>query len=103
MRRPHIILLLDESSFDVSKAPGIKVPEGYRDFFKSADGKTRTFVAEASGGPTWYTEFNVLTGLSAQSFGKMKYYVTRIAAGNYGGKLGPFHFHLHRLLEGNPT
>ncbi len=80
-RRPHIILLLDESSFDVSQAPGIKVPEGYTDFFKSADGKTRTFVAEATGGPTWYTEFNVLTGLSAQSFGKMKYYVTRIAAG----------------------
>jgi formylmethanofuran--tetrahydromethanopterin N-formyltransferase len=23
----------------------------------------------------------------------------RISAGNYGGKLGPFHFHLHRLLE----
>jgi formylmethanofuran--tetrahydromethanopterin N-formyltransferase len=23
----------------------------------------------------------------------------RIAAGNYGGKLGPFHFHLHKLLE----
>jgi formylmethanofuran--tetrahydromethanopterin N-formyltransferase len=23
--------------------------------------------------------------------------VTRIGAGNYGGKLGPFHFHLHRL------
>jgi formylmethanofuran--tetrahydromethanopterin N-formyltransferase len=22
----------------------------------------------------------------------------RIAAGNYGGKLGPFHFHLHKLL-----
>lgn len=81
-RRPHIILLLDESSFDVSKAPGIKVPEGYTDFFRSADGKTRTFVAEATGGPTWYTEFNVLTGLSAQSFGKMKYYVTRIAAGH---------------------
>lgn len=82
VRRPHIILLLDESSFDVSKAPGIKVPEGYADFFSSADGKTRTFVAEATGGPTWYTEFNVLTGLSAQSFGKMRYYVTRIAAGH---------------------
>lgn len=25
----------------------------------------------------------------------------RIAAGNYGGKLGPFHFHLHKLLEGS--
>jgi formylmethanofuran--tetrahydromethanopterin N-formyltransferase len=24
----------------------------------------------------------------------------RISAGNYGGKLGPFHFHLHRLLDG---
>lgn len=24
----------------------------------------------------------------------------RISAGNYGGKLGPFHFHLHRLLAG---
>jgi formylmethanofuran--tetrahydromethanopterin N-formyltransferase len=24
----------------------------------------------------------------------------RIAAGNYGGKLGPFHFHLHKLLLG---
>ncbi|MET0544237.1 MAG: formylmethanofuran--tetrahydromethanopterin N-formyltransferase, partial [Variovorax sp.] len=24
----------------------------------------------------------------------------RISAGNYGGKLGPYHFHLHKLLEG---
>ncbi|MCR5868822.1 formylmethanofuran--tetrahydromethanopterin N-formyltransferase [Aquincola sp. J276] len=26
--------------------------------------------------------------------------LVRIAAGNYGGKLGPYHFHLHRLLPG---
>jgi formylmethanofuran--tetrahydromethanopterin N-formyltransferase len=26
--------------------------------------------------------------------------VLRITAGNYGGKLGPFHLHLHRLLAG---
>ena len=38
-------------------------------------------MAEATGGPTWYTEFNVLTGLSARSFGDLKFYVTRIAAG----------------------
>jgi hypothetical protein len=82
VRRPHIILLLDESSFDITAAPGIKVPDGYSEFFKSFDGKTRTFMAEATGGPTWYTEFNVLTGLSARSFGKMRYYVTRIAAGH---------------------
>jgi formylmethanofuran--tetrahydromethanopterin N-formyltransferase len=24
----------------------------------------------------------------------------RISAGNYGGKLGPYHFHLHKLLDG---
>ncbi|MGQ0683363.1 sulfatase-like hydrolase/transferase [Bradyrhizobium sp.] len=80
-KRPHIVMMLDESSFDVTSAPGIKVPAGYTDYFKSADGKQRTFVAEATGGPTWYTEFNVITGLSARSFGDLKFYVTRIAAG----------------------
>lgn len=81
VKRPHIIMMLDESSFDVTSAPGIKVPEGYTDYFRSADGRQRTFVAEATGGPTWYTEFNVITGLSARSFGDLKFYVTRIAAG----------------------
>ena len=80
-RRPHIIMLLDELSFDIRAVPGIKVPAGYDDLFKSIDGRQRTFVAEATGGPTWYTEFNVLSGLSVRSFGKMKFYVTRIAAG----------------------
>jgi phosphoglycerol transferase MdoB-like AlkP superfamily enzyme len=80
-KRPHIIMLLDESSFDVTSAPDIKVPAGYTDFFKSSDGKQRTMIAESTGGPTWYTEFNVLTGLSARSFGDLKFYVTRIAAG----------------------
>jgi len=80
-KRPHIIMLLDESSFDVTSAPGIKVPAGYTDYFKSSDGKQRTMIAESTGGPTWYTEFNVLTGLSARSFGDLKFYVTRIAAG----------------------
>ena len=80
-KRPHIIMLLDESSFDVTSAPGIKVPAGYTDYFKSIDGKQRTMIAESTGGPTWYTEFNVLTGLSARSFGDLKFYVTRITAG----------------------
>ena len=81
MKRPHIIMLLDESSFDITAAPGIKVPPGYADFFKSVDGKQRTMVAEATGGPTWYTEFNVVAGLSVRSFGDLKFYVTRITAG----------------------
>ncbi len=80
-KRPNIIMVLDESSFDISAAPGIKVPENYQGYFKSTDGRQRSFVAKSSGGPTWYTEFNVLTGLSARSFGQLKFYVTRIAAG----------------------
>jgi phosphoglycerol transferase MdoB-like AlkP superfamily enzyme len=80
-RRPHIIMVLDESSFDVTAAPGVRVPDGYRDHFASFDGKHRGFVVEGTGGPTWYTEYNVLTGLSARSFGHFAYFVTRIAAG----------------------
>jgi hypothetical protein len=78
---PHIVLVLDESSFDIRAAPGIKVPSGYGDHFRSFDGKTRSFMVEATGGPTWYSEYNVLTGLSARSYGRFMFNVTRIAAG----------------------
>jgi hypothetical protein len=78
---PHIVLVLDESSFDISKLPGIETPPDYHRHFRSADGQTRTLITEATGGPTWYTEYNVLTGLSARSFGRLMFYVTRIAAG----------------------
>jgi Sulfatase len=78
---PHIIMVHDESSFDIRVAPGIKVPPGYGSHFLSFDGKARHFIVEGAGGPSWYTEYNVLAGLSARSFGKFSYYVTRIAAG----------------------
>lgn len=77
---PHIIMVLDESSFDISTFPGMQVPAGYKDQFRSFDGKTRSFLVEGTGGPTWYTEYNVLSGLSARSFGRLQFYVTRIAA-----------------------
>jgi hypothetical protein len=78
---PHIILIHDESSFDIRSAPGIKVPTGYGAHFKSFDGKERNFLVEGNGGPSWFTEYNVLEGLSARSFGRFAYFVTRIAAG----------------------
>ncbi len=78
---PHIILLHDESSFDITAAPGIKVPPGYRRYFQSRDGKARKLVVEGIGGPSWFTEYNVLTGLSARSYGRFATSVTRIAAG----------------------
>jgi len=81
VKPPHIILVLDESSFDITAAPGIKVPAGYGRHFRSFDGKTRSFIVEGAGGPTWFAEYSVLTGLSARSFGRFAYFVTRIAAG----------------------
>ena len=78
---PHIILIHDESSFDIRTAPGIKVPAGYGAHFRSFDGRERSFLVEGNGGPSWFTEYNVLEGLSARSFGRFSYFVTRIAAG----------------------
>jgi hypothetical protein len=78
---PHIILVHDESSFDIRVLPGVAVPDGYGAHFRSFDGKSRRFIAEGAGGPSWYTEYNVLAGLSARSFGRFAYYVTHIAAG----------------------
>jgi len=80
-RRPHIIMIHDESSFDIRQAAGVKVPPGYGDHFKSFDGKERKFLAESNGGPSWFTEYNVLAGLSSRSFGRFSYFVTRIASG----------------------
>jgi hypothetical protein len=80
-RRPNIIMIHDESSFDIRAAEGIKVPPGYGSHFKSFDGKQRTFLAESNGGPSWFTEYNVLAGLSSRSFGRFAYFVTRLASG----------------------
>jgi hypothetical protein len=80
-RRPHIIMIHDESSFDIRQARDVKVPPGYGGHFNSFDGKARTFLAESNGGPSWFTEYNVLAGLSSRSFGRFSYFVTRIASG----------------------
>jgi phosphoglycerol transferase MdoB-like AlkP superfamily enzyme len=80
-RRPHIIMIHDESSFDIRAARGVKVPPGYGSHFKSFDGRERVFLTESNGGPSWYTEYNVLAGLSSRSFGRFSYFVTRLASG----------------------
>lgn len=79
---PHIVMVFDESSFDIRTVSGIKVPPGYGPHFQSFDGKQRNFVVEGAGGPSWYTEYNVMTGLSARSYGRFADFVTRIAAGH---------------------
>jgi hypothetical protein len=81
IKPPHIIMVHDESSFDIRNAPGVRVPRGYGQHFRSFDGKARGFIVEGAGGPSWYTEYNVLSGLSARTFGRFSYFVTRIATG----------------------
>jgi hypothetical protein len=78
---PHIVMVFDESSFDVTALPGVEVPPNYQDHFRSFDGKQRSFVVEGAAGPSWYTEYNVLAGLSVRSYGRFAESVTRIAAG----------------------
>ncbi len=78
---PHIIMILDESSFDATLMPGIKVYQNYQMHFQSLDGRQRRLLVEGVGGPTWYTEYNVLSGLSIRSYGRFAEAVTRIAAG----------------------
>jgi phosphoglycerol transferase MdoB-like AlkP superfamily enzyme len=78
---PHVILIHDESSFDIRVAPGIKVPPGYGPHFRSFDGKARHLLVESHGGASWNSEFNVLTGLSSRSFGRFANFLPRVAAG----------------------
>src|SRR5580692_1334578 len=63
-RRPNIIMIHDESSFDIRSVDCVKVAAGYGSHFNSFDGKPRKFMAESNGGPSWFTEYNVLAGLS---------------------------------------
>ena len=79
-RLPHIVMVFDEGSFDITRVPGIKTGAGYQDYFRSFDGKSRALLVEGAGGPSWYTEYNVLTGLSVRSYGRFADFVTRIAA-----------------------
>src|SRR5262249_22080485 len=76
-KRPHILLIHDEGSFDLRDVNGIKLPDGYGAHFLSFDGKERRFLVEGAGGPSWYTEYNVIAGLSTRSFGRFQFFVTR--------------------------
>src|SRR5262249_770997 len=80
-KRPHIILVHDEGSFDLRAIDGAKVPPDYGRHFRSFDGRARKLLVEGAGGPSWLTEYNVLAGLSARSYGRFQFFVTRIGAG----------------------
>ena len=79
----HIILIHDESSFDIRMAPGIKVPDGYGAHFKSFDGKERNFCGrrrqrQAEAGSPNTTCWKAFRRAPSAGF---SYFVTRIAVG----------------------
>src|SRR5207248_5722827 len=75
-RRPHIIMIHDESSFDIRQADGVKVPSGYGSHFRSFDGRERKFMAESSRGAGWVAEYNVLAGLASCSLRRFSSFVS---------------------------
>ena len=79
---PHIILVHDEFELRYPGGARHQGPERLRQPLpRPSMAGARHFIAEGAGGPSWYTEYNVLAGLSARSFGRFAFYVTQIAAG----------------------
>jgi Sulfatase len=81
-KQPHIVMIFDESSFNAGMLPKVILPPNYAERFRSSDGKMRSLIVEGAGGPSWYTEYNVLAGLSVRSYGRFADSVTRLAAGH---------------------
>ena len=81
-RLPHIVMVLDEFELRHQRRAGRQgSARTTRAISARSTARTRSLLVEGAGGPTWYTEYNVLSGLSARSFGHFAEFVTRIAAG----------------------
>jgi Sulfatase len=80
-KRPHIVLIHQESVVPPSYFPSLAYDRTIDPFFHSHDGKLHRLRVETYGGASWLTEFSVLTGLSAFSLGKLHQFVQTIMAG----------------------
>ena len=76
---PDVRIDLDNEPSGVATAAFEATPVAVYDAHASKIVSPR--LVEATGGPSWYSEYNVLTGLSARSYGRFMFNVTRIAAG----------------------
>jgi phosphoglycerol transferase MdoB-like AlkP superfamily enzyme len=80
-RAPHIILIHQESVVPPALFPTLSHDPTLDSFFQSLDGSFNKLRVETFGGGSWLTEFSLLTGLSAQSFGSMRQYLQHVMAG----------------------
>lgn len=78
---PHVILIHQESVVPPSLFPTLAYDRGLDELFRSLDGKIHPMRVETYGGASWLSEFSILTGLSARSFGGLRQLVQPMLAG----------------------
>lgn len=85
--RPTIILILNELTF----APWVyargQTEPAFEQFFRSDDGRKHGLRAEVFGGPTWATEFSVLTGIPSSCYGPFASHIFHWARGRINHSL----------------
>lgn len=77
-KRPHIVLIHQESVVPPALFPTLKYDTRVDDMFKSFDGRMHKLRVETYGGASWLTEFSLLTGVSTRSFGGMRQFVQTV-------------------------
>ena len=77
-KRPHVILIHQESVVPPALFPTLDYDRRLDQLFKSFDGRLHKMRVETYGGASWLTEFSLLTGLSTHSFGGMRQFVQTV-------------------------
>ncbi len=80
-RKPHVILIHQESIVPPSLFDGLWYDKAVDPMFRSHDGTTRKLRVETFGGASWLTEYSVLAGVSTYSFGTMRQFVQAFSEG----------------------
>lgn len=78
--RPHIFMILHESTFD-PRHHGLPINRAFEHFFSPPHGLSGALHVDVFGGSTLQTEFSVLTGLSSLSFGSDSRFVFHLLDG----------------------
>ena len=80
-KRPHIVLIHQESLVPPSLFPRLQYDRALNRFFLSDDGRLHRLRVETYGGGSWVTEFALLTGISTKAFGDMRMFVQVLMEG----------------------
>jgi hypothetical protein len=80
--RPDLMMIQHESVFD-PRIFGLPIDADIARFFSPSTGLSGQLNVEIYGGGSWQTEFSMLTGLSARSFGADSYFIFKKGAGRF--------------------